>query len=144
MAVQAEKPLPRQSTLAEPYWEALKQGRYLIQRCAACGKARHYPRLVCSACHSLEFEWIEASGHGVVHSWTVCHHAYHPGFARDLPYTLLTVDLAEGVRALGRLRRGGGEPVAIGTPVSIGYEQARDGVVLPVFDLVAAQPGVSS
>ena len=29
MAVQAEKPLPRQSTLAEPYWEALKQGRYV-------------------------------------------------------------------------------------------------------------------
>jgi uncharacterized OB-fold protein len=45
--------------------------------------------------------WKDANGHGTVHSWTVAHHAFHPAFAADLPYTLVTVDLEEGVRALG-------------------------------------------
>jgi uncharacterized OB-fold protein len=37
-----------------------------------------------------------------IYSYTVAHYAYHPSFAGDLPYTLVTVDLAGGPRALGR------------------------------------------
>lgn len=34
--------------------------------------------------------------------WAVAHHAFHPAFAGKLSYVLVTVDVDEGVRALGR------------------------------------------
>ena len=110
----AEKPVAQASELSGPYWEAAAQGRLVLQRCAACGKLRHYPRLLCDACYSDAADWAPASGRGKVHSWTVCHHAFHPGFAGDLPYTLVTVDLEEGVRAIGVWKGGA---FSIGTPV---------------------------
>ena len=96
------RPVPPPSALSAPYWEGATAGRLLIQRCTGCGTLRHYPRLLCSNCHSTAVEWVEASRRGVIHSWTVAHHAYHPSFAAELPYTLVTVDLEEGPRALGR------------------------------------------
>ena len=123
------RPVPPPSALSAPYWEGAAAGRLMIQRCSGCGLLRHYPRLLCSSCYSTAVNWIEASGRAAIHSWTVAHHAYHPSFAADLPYTLLTVDLEEGVRALGRWR--GGTP-AIGQKVS-GRFEARAGAVDLVF-----------
>ena len=90
------RPSSRQSDLARPYWEAAAEGRLLLQCCAACGKVRHYPRLLCDSCYSDAVDWKEASGRGTIHSWTVAHHAFHPAFAAELPYALVTVDLDEG------------------------------------------------
>ena len=129
----ASRPLPAPTTDTQPYWDGLNQGRLRLQRCADCGKLRHYPRPVCNACFSMRSEWLDASGRGLVHSWTVTHHAFHPGFKAALPYTLLTVDLDEGVRMNAQLR--GLEPVElrIGQPVQVAFERGDDGVTLPVF-----------
>ena len=35
-------------------------------------------------------------------------HAFDSAIAADVPYTLVTVDMAAGVRMLGRFRDGGG------------------------------------
>ena len=95
---------PQPTADTQPYWDGLNAHRLRLQRCADCGKVRHYPRPVCDACYSMRVEWIDASGRGLVHSWTTTHHAFHPGFKPDLPYTLLTVDLDEGVRMNAQLR----------------------------------------
>lgn len=124
------KPTPPQSELARPYWEAAAQGKLLLQSCGICGKVRHYPRLLCDACYSDAVAWTPSSASGIVHSWTVAHHAFHPAFAAELPYTLVTVDLVEGVRALGRWRSD--VPMSIGMPVN-GVFEARDGGVDLVF-----------
>lgn len=99
----------------------------MLQRCAACGKVRHYPQVVCAACYCDQHDWIESSGRGTVHSWTVAHHAFHPGFAVDLPYTLVTVDLDEGVRALGLLDGIAPKDVAIGRRVKASFPIGDDG-----------------
>ena len=118
-----ERPVPPPSALSVPYWEGVAAGKLLLQCCGACGTLRHYPRLLCNACYSTSVTWQEASRKGTIHSWTVSHHAYHPSFAGDLPYTLVTVDLAEGPRALGRWR---GPVPSIGLPV-VGNFEARPG-----------------
>jgi uncharacterized OB-fold protein len=81
----------------------------------------------------MEHDWRPASGLGTVHSWTVCHHPFHIGFKSDSPYTLLTVDLAEGVRAMAPLRGLPPEALRLGLPVALGFEQQGEGLVLPVF-----------
>ena len=123
------KPIPQFGDLSRPYWEAAVAGQLVVQHCAACGKARHYPRLLCDFCYSDAVTWRPVSGAGRVHSWTVAHHAFHPGFAADLPYTLVTVDLDAGVRALGLWR---GAALAIGQPVQ-GRFVPRDGTAELVF-----------
>lgn len=66
---------------------------------------RHYPRYLCTACGSEGFGWTEASGAATLHSWTVLHHAFDPAFAREVPYTVVIVDLAEGPRLMARLQQ---------------------------------------
>ena len=69
------KPVPEPTHESKPYWDGLQNGRLLLQKCGQCGKIRHYPRPVCDVCYSFEVKWIEASGRGTVHSWTITHHA---------------------------------------------------------------------
>jgi uncharacterized OB-fold protein len=99
---------------------------------------RHYPQLVCTHCYSLGVAWFDASGRGTVHSWTVAHHAFHPAFKADLPYTLVIVDLAEGPRAMGRLDPASAPQLRLGLPVQVSFPHNEADVPLPVF--VAAGP----
>jgi uncharacterized OB-fold protein len=127
------KPLPEPSRDSKPYWDALAEGRLVLQECAACGTRRHYPRPVCDACYSMEVTWRQASGRGRVHSWTVAHHPFHPGFKSELPYVLATVDLEEGGRMVAQLRGVAPDDIAIGLPVEVTFERATDELTLPVF-----------
>jgi uncharacterized protein len=122
------KPKVEPSEMSRPYWDAAAKGRLTLQCCAECGKKRHYPQLLCSHCYSDKVVWNDASGRGIIHSWTVAHHAFHPGFATDLPYTLVTIDLDEGVRALG-LWRSDVLPKT-GLPVHGQFETRDDGIDL--------------
>jgi uncharacterized OB-fold protein len=130
--MQSDIPLPMPTPDSKPYWEGLREGRLLIQKCGRCGKLRHYPRPVCDACFAMEVEWIEASGRGTVHSWTQTHHAFLPEFAADLPYVLVTVDLEEGVRMIARLKHGSGA-IEIGALVECTFEIYNDDWTFPVF-----------
>ena len=127
------KPVPEPTRDSKPYWDGLSQGRLLIQTCAACGKLRHYPRPVCDACYSMEVSWTQASGRGRVHSWTVAHHAFHPGFKPELPYILALVDLEEGVRMTAQLRGVTPGEMRIGLPVAVAFERTTRELALPAF-----------
>jgi uncharacterized OB-fold protein len=131
------KPVPEPSNESRPFWAGLHQHRLLLQRCTQCFRVRHYPRPVCDACYSMQFDWIEASGRGTIHSWTVTHHAFHFGFKRDLPYVTVVVDLEEGVRMNAILVDGPQAPLAIGAPVAIVYDDVTADLTLPRFRLTA-------
>jgi uncharacterized OB-fold protein len=129
-----EKLVPSPTPETKPYWDGLNEGRLRLQRCADCGKIRHYPRPMCDACWSMNADWVNASGRGTVHSWTITHYAFHPGFKGDLPYVLLTVDLPEGVRMNAQAR--GIDPAAlhVGLPVVVAFDRVKDDLTLPVFE----------
>ncbi|MBS0240825.1 MAG: Zn-ribbon domain-containing OB-fold protein [Proteobacteria bacterium] len=127
------KPTPDPTADTAPYWDAMREGKLVLQCCADCGKVRHYPRPVCPYCYSMQHRWEEAKGNGTVHSWTVAHHAFHPGFKPELPYTLVTVDLAEGVRMQAQLRGLDSSKLKLGLPVKVAFEVASKDLVLPVF-----------
>lgn len=127
------KIMPEPSADTEPYWAGLREGKLKLQACADCGKIRHYPRPVCPYCHSMSVRWTDALGTGTVHSWTIAHHAFHPGYKGELPYTLVTVDLAEGVRMQAQLRGVETGALKIGLPVRIAFEVATRDLTLPVF-----------
>jgi len=125
------KPVPEPTPESRPYWQGLAEGRVMLQRCAECGRVRHYPRPLCDACHSFATDWVEASGAATLHSWTVAHHPYHPAFRAELPYVLVTADLAEGVRMVAQLRDAA--TPRLGMTLRVGFEPAGEGLVLPVL-----------
>ena len=125
------KPTPDPTPDTEPYWAGLREGKLKLQACADCGRIRHYPRQVCPHCYSMAARWVDAKGTGTIHSWTVAHHAFHPGFKGELPYVLATVDLAEGVRCNAQYR-GPLSDMKLGLPVRIAFELATRDLTLPV------------
>jgi uncharacterized OB-fold protein len=133
-----DKLVPSPTPETQPYWDGLRQGRLRLQCCADCGKVRHYPRPVCDACWSMNTNWIDASGRGTVHSWTITHYAFHPGFKGDLPYILITVDLVEGVRMNAQVRGIEASQLRVGLPVKVAFDPVKPDLTLPVFE---AAPG---
>ncbi len=124
--------------LSKPYWDGARQGKLVLQRCGQCGKIRHYPRVLCDACYSFNVEPVEAAGTGRVHSWTVAHHAFHPSVAEETPYHVVTVELDEGVRVLGRID----DPsdLHLGLPMRVGFRPGRDGDPIPAFTPQRSSP----
>jgi uncharacterized OB-fold protein len=136
MSESYDGPLPEPTLDSQPYWAGLKENRLLLQRCSECGVIRHYARPMCSQCHSMKSAWVEASGRGHVHSWTVTHHPFHPAFKESVPYVLVTVDLEESVRMLSQLRGAKPTDLRIGLPVEVFFEAVTNEVTLPFFRLL--------
>ncbi len=135
MEATERKPAPSIDPGSAPYWEALKEGRLVLKSCEGCGKAHFYPRELCPYCHSADLSWIEASGHGLIYSFTVCRRPAGPAFVDEVPYVVALIDLAEGPRMMSRVV---GDPtkVAIGQHVKVLFERQPDGLVLPFFESV--------
>jgi len=132
------RPLPEPSTTTTPFWEACKAQRLLLQQCRVCGQIQFYPRSLCTACMSDHLEWRAADGTGTVYSYSTVYRALVPGFEDDVPYVVAMIELDEGVRLLSQVIYCEPEEVFIGLRVSVIFEEAREGVVLPKFRPLAA------
>jgi uncharacterized OB-fold protein len=123
-------PDPPASPEAAPFWAAAREGRFLLRRCTACGKAHWYPRTLCPFCLG-ETAWEEASGEGTIYSVTV--------LPREDPVrTVAYVTLAEGPTMLTSVVACDPHALAIGQPVRLVFARSRNGTPVPCFRLVAA------
>jgi uncharacterized protein len=93
-----DKPVPVLDDLNAPYWEGARQGRLRLQRCDGCGLHQFYPRPFCLRCSSDQLTWVEASGRGRLHTFSVVHRTADAAFADDVPYVFGVVELEEGPR----------------------------------------------
>ena len=119
------------SIASEAFWQGCNEGKFLLQRCGACGKAGYYPRMFCMACGSGDLQYVEASGSGTIYTFTHVYLSFHGADWNDqLPYTPVLVDLDEGVRITSRLVGEGRQDVAIGDRVEISFVVV-DGQSLP-------------
>ena len=97
-----ERAYPVPDAVTQPFWDGVAEGVLRIQRCQACGRHVFYPRAVCPHCAAVDLCWVEASGSGRIHSYTVVHRA--PAEYRDeIPYVVALIELDEGVRMMTRL-----------------------------------------
>ena len=90
------KPAPFPRGEEQGWFDAAREGRLLYQQCADCGAVHAYPRAVCPSCWSSAPVDKASFGRGVVYSFTTQYRPGGPGFAGDVPYTLVLVDLEEG------------------------------------------------
>nr|WP_051102469.1 OB-fold domain-containing protein [Parafrankia elaeagni] len=146
----AARPLPVPDETSGPYWSAAAEHVLALARCARCGSFVLPPDLACPHCRSTDpdYAFEPVSGRGTVRSWTVVRQSGLPGFAAEVPFVLVDVELAEQaeLRMIGRLLDGPGvlagpEPaLRLGVPVQVAFEDVQPGVSVPAFTL-AAVPG---
>lgn len=128
---------PPVTETSEPFWEATRDGRLILQWCRRCEQPVWFPREVCPGCLGSDLEWRDSPGEGEVYACSVEHRAQTR--ALEAPYVVALVELDEGVRLLTNVVGCPPESVAIGDRVTVTWEQLSDGRQLPLF--APADPG---
>lgn len=129
-ATEPSRPLPHPSELTQPFWDATKEGRMVIQQCSTCKSFVWTPQMACRKCLTPTLEWTEVSGKGTVYTYVVLHKAAHPAFTA--PYAIAVVELDEGPKFFTDLVEVNVDDIAIGMPVEVAFEDAGP-VALPHF-----------
>jgi uncharacterized OB-fold protein len=127
------KPVPAVTPEMEPFFAGAKVGELRVQRCRGCGTLRFPARAICSECLSTDAEWVAVSGRGTVFSFNVMHQVYHPGFAAEVPYAVVIVQLEEGPRLISNVVGVPPSAIRIGMPVHVVFEELTAEVTLPKF-----------
>ncbi len=135
MSVQynAEQPIPAPPMIGEDmgFWDGVKSRQLVFQRCSGCSTWVHPPRPACPKCRSFDKEWAPSKGKGVVHSWVTYRESPHPAF--KAPYSVVLVELEEGVRLISNMIDTGPEEISIGMPVEVVFDDVAEELTLPKF-----------
>ena len=134
---------PTTTDATQPFWDATRDRKYLVQWCAACNDPVFYPREVCPQCLSAEsLEWRESSGRGTVYAVSVQHRPANPTMADRVPYAVALIEIDAGdpagertIRAMSNVVNCDPLTVKVGDRVTIAWEELSDGRNLPVFEL---------
>lgn len=118
------EPQPTPETMA--FWDAAKEGRFLVKGCRACGKAHWYPRNHCPFCASSDTHWVDSPGDGVIYSYSVMRRA-------KPTYVMAYVTLAEGPTMMTNLVDCDPDALRIGDKVGVTFVKTAEGHALPMF-----------
>jgi uncharacterized OB-fold protein len=119
-------PAPAQNLESKAFWEAAKQGRFLIKKCNACGEPHWYPRNLCPFCFSSDTVWQESPGEGVIYTYSLMHRN------TPVPYAIGYVTLDEGPAVMTNFIDYSPETLKIGQRVKVKWTPTN-GDNPPVF-----------
>ena len=122
---------------SRPFWDGAKENKLMIQKCKISGKCFLYSRGHSGTNATNEYEWIEASGKGIIYSYTVSH---IPGGSRyyldKTPYVIGSILLEEGVRLTSNIMSKNFNDIKIGSKVFVEYIELNESIVFPCFKLI--------
>lgn len=114
----------------QEFFDGVREGRLVVQRCTACRALWVPPKAVCPSCEGSRWSRALLGGDGEVASYTVIR--LPPArLAAEAPYVVTVTRMAEGVSLLGRLTGAPIDAVHIGMPVRFAAPAA--GVDPPVI-----------
>ena len=104
----------------QAFFDAARQGRFMLGRCKSCKELHYYPRAICPFCAGPT-ELVAAKGRGKVYSYSVMRRV-------EKPYAIAYVTLDEGVTVLTNLVDCALDSIRIDQPVRAVF---KDGI--PMF-----------
>ena len=119
-------PGPPVNSETKPFWDAAASGKLLVKKCGACGERHHYPRAICPFCGSDRTEWKDATGMGVIYSFSVMRRS-------SPPYVIAYVTLDEGPTIMTGLVDCDLDALRIGQPVRVAWTPTDGGPPVPMF-----------
>lgn len=127
-----------------PYWEALRQGKLLYQRCVDCDEVVFHPRAICPYCLGDRLNWKTSAGKGKIYSFTVQHRAVSAAWKSRVPLALGIVELGEGFHMFTQFLTDNFDLLAIGRDVEVTFDKISEELVLPKFRLVGGGDGAAA
>src|SRR3954447_20290293 len=112
-------PVPKSDELNRPFWDAAREERFVLPRCAACGQLATPPVSNCDACLTDTFEWVEATGRGTIFSFIEYHRAWLREYDGHLPYVVAIIDLDDGVKLISSIVDADGDAIKVGDRVKV-------------------------
>ena len=131
-----QRPAPQPTSFTQPFWDATRERRLLLQYCTVARKFQHYPRPVSIYTGRHTIEWRAVAGTGQVYAFTVTHRA-PPAFRGQEPYIVAAIELDEGVRLMSNIVGCRPADVRVGARVRLAWAPTADGFNFPVFELGA-------
>lgn len=129
------RPVPYPTTLTEPFWQACRDGRLIVQRCADCGRYVFTPQAFCRYCLGPRLGWVASAGIGVIVTYTVVWRPQTPAFVA--PYVVAVVRVDEGYELITNIVGSAAAEVSIGARVRVRFVPLTQDISLPCFELVA-------
>jgi uncharacterized OB-fold protein len=126
-----ERPIPAPviNVETQPFWDAAKEGRFLVKNCTGCGKTHWYPRALCPFCFSDKTEWKEGAGTGTIYTYSIMRRA-------KVPYAIAYVTLAEGPTMMTNIVDCDLNSIRIGQLVKVVFKPTEEnGPPVPMFTL---------
>ena len=124
---------------SEPFWDATRDRRLVVQWCLDCDRAVFYPRERCPGCLGSRLEWRECTGAGTLYSFTVNHLSPDPA-GREGPFAVALVELAEGHRMMSNMVGVAPGDLSVGMAVRVTWEPLPDGRHYPLFEPTGGDP----
>ena len=139
------RPVPVSDAQSAPYWAAAARHELVAAHCRVCKMFAIPPDVVCPHCGAVDspLSFEPLTGRGIVRSWTVVEDAIVPGFADQVPFLLVDVELADqaDLRMTGRLLDRPDTPIQVGMPVTVTFEDVAPDVAIPAFVLARREQG---
>ena len=107
------------------FYDAAREGRFMLGRCKSCKEMHYYPRAVCPFC-SGPTDLFAAKGRGKIYSYSVMRRVAEP-------YAIAYVTLDEGVTVLTNLVDCNPDTIRIDAPVRVVFKPAEGGEMIPMF-----------
>jgi uncharacterized OB-fold protein len=120
----------------QPFWDATREHRLVVARCAACATVRPMPPgPFCWECRETDVEWVPLRGSGSVHTFTIVRSAPLPDLADAVPYVIAVVELddAPGARLMTNVVGVDVDAVHIGMPVRVVWDDVDEATTIPRF-----------
>lgn len=128
-----ESVLPAKDGLSSVWFDAVDQGKLLLQRDPETGKAQFFPRGHVVGALDREPEWFEASGDATLYTYTVVKRSVHPQFQSVTPFTLAIVQLAEGPRMTSWIVDVPEAELRCDMPLKVTFREIHSGLTMPCF-----------
>jgi len=129
------RPLPIITSTNRPYWDATGRHELVLQRCCVCGSWIYPISVACQQCGTQDaYTWTRASGRGRLSSWVVYHRAFAPFQPSDVPYSVVEVELEEGMRLISHLVGLDFDEYRAGMPLHVAFRDVTPEITLVVFE----------
>jgi uncharacterized protein len=111
----------------QPFWDATRERRLVIQYCKTAKRFQHFPRPVSIFTgRRRDIEWREVDAKGVVSSFTIAHRGA-AAFRGIEPYAVANVTLYEGVSIIANLIHCSVEDLRVGMRVTAYWHPLPNG-----------------
>ena len=132
MALEPGRARPEPTPETRHFWDGIKAGKLLLQRCGDTGKPYFPPRPFSPYTGTRNVEVFEASGRASLYSYVI-HHRPVPGFTP--PYAIAVVELDEGPRMMTNIIDCPQTPEALvlDMPLQVAFVAMDEKTSLPLF-----------